>query len=560
MAAVTGSMGIIPKIGAWLGFGGRAYDAGRYDIPQMDSWTPAISHPDEEIGSSRELIVSRARDLARNNANVSGAVNRLVEMVVGANIMIVPQPNIDVLGKDDDWEDAWVTSIESWFDLWAEDDRMLCDASQQMQWGGMVALAYRHWVIDGEACAVVKMLKRGGIFQTCIQLIDPDRISNPDNISDGMVPNNGVGKIFGGVEVDENGAPIAYHIRNAHPAIADAMAERFTWTRIPRYGPTGRPMFIHAFRSDRAEQRRGVSRLAAMIKLSKVSEKLTGATLDTAILANFLAVGITSPYPTKDVVEMVAPGSADDSGWSLEKQIDYRAKNKVRYSGPQVNMFLPGEEPKVLSSNHPNDNYVDFNASLKREGASAIGLSYAQYNQDYSDINYSSGRLQGNEVWRAMLHERHLFTQAFCTPVYGAVMEEMAMLGRIKIPGGPSGFYKWRGALVQADWMGPGRGTGNPKQEADANDVDTNANRTNLILTCADQGLKWRKVLRGSRKVKRAVEALGLDPIVPIKAVVAPSPDPTDDGSDGGDESRQSDGKFAEKRGRPKKNTTKGDK
>jgi lambda family phage portal protein len=512
-AAITG-----PTQHAMLGNGSRAYDAGRWDLPQLESWNPGINSSDSEVILSRDKIVARSRDLARNNPNVSGGVNRLVEMVVGPNIMYVPRPNIDVMGKDDDWEDAWVSNTEAWFDLWAEDDRMLCDVNRQMQFGGQVALGYRHWVIDGEACAVIKMLDRGGAFKTAVQIVDPDRLSNPHNCADGMIPAGARGRVYGGVEVDGNGTPIAYHIRVRHPGdLQFTGTDAFRWERIARYGPTGRVQFVHAFRADRAGQHRGISRLAAMIKLSKISEKLTGATLDTAILANFLAVGVTSPYPTDDVADMMAPSRDGEDGWSLEKQIDYRSKNKIRLNGPQVNHYLPGEEPKVLSSNHPNDQYVDFSHDLKREGASAIGLSYAQYNQDYADINYSSGRLQGNEVWRAMLHERRLFTQAFCTPIAGAWMEEAVLLGKVKAPGGWAGFYKHRGALVQCDWMGPGRGTGNPLQEANANDIDTQAQRTNLILTCAEQGLKWRSVLRGARKVKNAVNAMGLDPIVPAK-------------------------------------------
>jgi lambda family phage portal protein len=539
------------------GFGSRAYDGARYDIAQMESWTPGIGHPDYEINANRDLIVARSRDLARNNPNVSGAINRLIEMVVGARIMYVPQPNIDVMGKSDDWEDQFVSNAEAWFALWAEDDRFLCDVNRQMNFGALVALAYRHWVVDGEACAVVKMLKRGGMFQTCIQLIDPDRLSNPQGISDGMVPPKGIGRVYGGVEVNDSGAPIAYHVRVKHPAdFAYVGTDNFRWERVVRYGPTGRPQFIHAFRADRAEQRRGIPRIASLIKLSKIGETLTGATLDTAILANFLAVGITSQYPTSDVRDALAPsGQETGDGWSLEKQIEYRTKNKARLKGPQVNHLLPGEEIKILSSNHPNDNYVDFDASLKREAASAIGMSEAQYTQNWAGMNFSAGRLQGNETWRAMLHERRLFTQAFCTQVAGAWMEESVLLGHVKAPGGVGGFYKWRGALVRSDWMGPGRGTGNPLQEASANDIDTNANRTNLILTCGEQGLDWRTVLRGSRKVKIAVEAMGLDPIVPIKAL-APAPvggDQTqDDGSSGNQPSRQNDGKFGSKRGKSK--------
>ncbi len=42
-----------------------------------------------------------------------------------------------------------------------------------------------------------------------MQIVDPDRLSNPQQNFD--MPN-----IRGGVEIDSDSAPIAYHIREAH--------------------------------------------------------------------------------------------------------------------------------------------------------------------------------------------------------------------------------------------------------------------------------------------------------------------------------------------------------
>ena len=73
---------------------------------------------------------------------------------------------------------------------------------------------------------------RGGRYETCVQLIDPDRLSNPHGLSDGMVLTNG-NRIFQGVEVDEQGAAVAYHIRCRHPN--DLLStDNFRWERVQR--------------------------------------------------------------------------------------------------------------------------------------------------------------------------------------------------------------------------------------------------------------------------------------------------------------------------------------
>jgi hypothetical protein len=50
--------------------------------------------------------------------------------------------------------------------------------------GGLLALAFRHRLMDGEALAAILWLPRGGRYATAIQVIDPDRLSNPYNAVD----------------------------------------------------------------------------------------------------------------------------------------------------------------------------------------------------------------------------------------------------------------------------------------------------------------------------------------------------------------------------------------
>jgi len=513
-------MGLVQALKEWAGFGptqsalngggGRAYDAGRYDIPQIEGWDPTIAHPDDEILNSRDKVVARPRDLARNHPIIAGAVDRRTEAVVGPNIQLEAQPDYEAMGKSADWADDWATKAETQWNVCTNDVGKYFDAARVSLFGGQVDTAYRHWMTDGEACATILNLPRGGTYSTAVRLVDPDRLSNPNGIADGMDYSNG-NRIYGGVEVDRNGAAVAYHVRVRHPG--DHMdIDGYRWERVKRESTTGRPLFIHAYRPSRADQRRGVSRFAAAIKLTRIGDRLDTATLDAAILNAFMAVSVESPYPTSEVRDALAPIDDAAVGWSLEKQIEYRAKNRVRFNGPVVRHYLPGEQTKVLTSEHPSANYPEFEAALLRKVASAIGMSYPQISQNWADINYSSARTLLNEIWRSLLHDRWLFTQAFCTPIYVAWLEEAVAIGKIKVPGGPLNFYKWRAELSMCSWMGPGRGVVDPKKESDASDLDIAAGRSNLAIENAEQGRDYRKVLQGEARVRKFREKLGLEP------------------------------------------------
>lgn len=78
----------------------------------------------------------------------------------------------------------------------------------------MLRLGFRHKLIDGDALAVLQYrpdrLRRGrSRYATTVQIVNPDRLSNPQQNID--MPN-----IRGGVEIDDDGAPVACHIREAH--------------------------------------------------------------------------------------------------------------------------------------------------------------------------------------------------------------------------------------------------------------------------------------------------------------------------------------------------------
>lgn len=490
-----------------LAGGGRAYDAARTDLPGLTNWYGAITTSNEEILVGRDDIVGRARALVRNDPAIAGAVDRLTESVVGAKMWPEAEPDYEAMGRSADWADTWATMAEAKWRSWANDPLRRCDVDRKSKIPEMFRTAYRHWLIDGEACAIVQMVKGRGKYQTALKLIDPDRLSNPDGMSDEQKLANG-NSIVGGVEISPGGDPVAYHIRKEHPASRNPDGARFTWLRIPRYAPSGRPVFIHAFRQDRADQRRGVSRLASAMTRIKQSDKYSKAELDAALFDALNIATFETPAPASDVRDALAPaGNEADSGY-LDRLVRWRAENKVHIDGLRVIQTYPGEKYETNKPSRPSGNFDPFIAVHDRKIAGGIGLSYPHYSQNWGDINYSSGRLMRNEMWRGIFEDRELFSQEFGTPIWLAFHEEAAALGEIKIPGGPANFYRWSSELFQVSWMGPGPGYGDPKKEAEANEIEMRYNGKTLAMIGADNGVNSKQVLFRRSREKKFIESL----------------------------------------------------
>jgi lambda family phage portal protein len=516
--------GTIPAGQALVGYSGRAYDAARSDTRELQSWQPSLSSGDSEALGGAEMIRKRARDMDRNNGWLNGGLDTRTDAVIGAKIRLEARPDFEAMGRTPEWAEAWAVKAEAEFRIWANDARFLCDVERDFQFGGLVRLAYLQFAREGETAAIIYDLPRGGTYKTSVLVLDVDRISNRDNASD-------TDRRRGGVHLDQNGAAIAYDVRSRHPNDVSTSAQSFVWTTIPREGRTGRPRFIHVKNKRRPQQTRGVSQLAASLKRFKMLERYDNAELEAALWNAINAFVIQSPFTGEEVTQAFAPIDDGEGGATTyaDQLIDFREKKKVTIGdGVQALHLFPGEKGEMLSAERPATNFAAFESAVLRSLAGQFKLSYQQLSQDWASINYSSARTLLNETWRGLMADRHLFTQAFCTPIYAAWLEEAVSLGRVKIPGGAANFYRWRAALTMAEWIGPGRGSIDPQKEANAGDMNLAANRQSLQMQCAEQGVDHRDVaLQRAREIAMH-KRLGLPEPKPVQAGASDDPDEAD--------------------------------
>lgn len=482
-------------------YSGPPYDAADIVSQHMAGWSPYLGSPDAELNIYRDRIVSRARDAVRNDGWASGAVTRILDNAIGANLRPIAKPDHVFLAHftgnkafDHVWAKEFARALEAHWRTWAVTDLgRYCDASRNMSFGQMARLGFRHKLIDGDALAVMQWIPervgRGAArYCTAIQIVDPDRLSNPQMQFDQKI-------MRGGVEIDKYGAAVAYHIRKAHQGDWFSAMESLTWERVERETAWGRPKVVLDYDGDRATQHRGGAGIfTAVLQRLKMLIKYDGSELDAAIINAIFAAYIESPFDHEMTAEAFDDG--EKLGFYQQGRKDFHEGEKsLTLGGARIPILFPGEKMATIDATRPTENFAPFEAAMLRNVAAATGLSAQQVSNDWSDVNYSSARGALLEAWKTLHRRRHDFAEGFCAPIRACWLEESFEIDDLPLPTNAPDFASCRGAYSRARWMGPGKGWIDPVHEAGAAIMRMDGALSTLEDECAEQGLEFEEVL-----------------------------------------------------------------
>lgn len=488
------------KAQALGGLSRTPYDAADNNSAHMDDWQPFLWSPDGELNVFRDRIVSRTRDIVRNDGWASAAITRTLDNVIGADFRPISKPDYFALaqhtgiaGFDHKWAEEFGAAVESHYRLWANDPQKYCDAERTLTISQILRLAFRHKIVDGDALAILPWLpSRVGVgkgsYATTVQLVDPDRLSNPQYKFD-------VHSMRGGVEIDEFGAPIAYHIRKAHQGDWFNAKESLTWERIERETSWGRAVVVHDFDHDRASQHRGgAGILTSVLQRLKMLIKMDTATLDEAILNSIFGAYIESPFD-QDLVEDALSDESKISGYQ-QFRVDYHNDAKLKLGNVRLPILAPGEKITSVGADKPSANFAQFESAVLRNIAAGTGMSAQQISQNWSEVNYSSYRAAMLEAWKTFNRRRTDFVSGFAQPIFVAWLEEAFDKGELPLPDGAPPFEAFRGLYSRAKWMGPGRGYVDPVKEIQGAILGMDSGLTTLESQAAElSGSDWREAV-----------------------------------------------------------------
>lgn len=510
---------LTPPRASMLASDGRTpYDAADIYSGAMADWRPYLWSPDGELNMYRDRIVSRVRDLVRNDGWASGAVTRTLDNAIGANFRPIAKPDYRALAAytgnkafDAKWADEFGRAAEANYRTWAHDPGRYCHVSRNLTIAQVMRLGFRHKLIDGDALAILQWLpERVGLgrarYCTAVQVIDPDRLSNPQLRFDQMT-------LRGGVEVDDNDAAIAYHIRRAHQGDWFSAAKSVTWDRIPRETDWGRPIIVHDFDHDRAGQHRGgAGILAPVVQRLKMLSKYDGAELDAAIINAIFGAYIESPFDPQ-FVEQALGGDGNELNAYQKSRAEFHQDRRIKLGDARMPILYPGERINAVSAARPASNFGDFESAVLRNASAATGLSAQQISNNWSDVNYSSARGALLEAWKTLNRRRIDFGHGFGQPIWCAHMEEQFEVDSLPLPKGAPDFMECRAAYSAAKWMGPGRGWIDIVKERQGAILGMDSGLSTLEQECADNsGEDWEENLDQRARELEAYRERGLQP------------------------------------------------
>ena len=465
--------------------------------------------PARDIDDNNYTLRQRARMLYMGAPIATSAIRTNRTNVVGTGV--VPRPRIDreALGMADAQADAWCDAARREFALWAG-DRRACDSLGLNTFYELQQLVMQSWLTSGDVFALVKRAKASRMrpYTLRLHLVEADRVSTPVGMSGsvpfayttGVNPANG-NRVYDGVEVDRNGAVVAYHIANAHPwELPDDMAQ-LEWVRVMAYGTkTGQPQVLHVMESERPDQYRGVSVLAQAIEPLLQMRRYTNAELDAAVIQACFAAFIKAEDPTDMPFNEVGA-----SAGSLEGEEGISDDPDEYELGPgSINFLKPGEDAVFADPSRPANGFDAFMTSMATQVGAALEIPADLLLKKFN-ASYSASRAALMEAWKSFRMRRAWLVDDFCRPVWELFVSEAVATGRLSAPG----FFAdplIRAAYLGCEWIGPSQGQLDPTKEITAELSAIEAGITTREAAAVRiNGSDWDENVR---RLKRENEAL----------------------------------------------------
>lgn len=497
-------------------FGG-GYNGARVDRKQTASWRPSNTGPDTATVPDLPALRARAADLERNDPIALGAVQTNVASILGPGLTPHPRLDREFLELTDEEADAWERRAERIWTAVANSTQL--DLTNRFTFAGLTYLALRGWLGRGDAFAIRRFVERkGDILGLKIQLVEGDRVTNPFGRANSPT-------LVDGVEMDQHGAPIRYHVAEEHPGewIRNGFAAAFKTIPVPAIGgETGERQVLHVFRPERIGQTRGVPYLAPVIEPLKSLGRYSDAELQAAVIAAFFTVFV------KTVAGDDTIGTPLDTTTAASQGISPQAvgTNDIALGHGSVVGLAEGESIEIADPKRPNANFDPFVRSFYSQIGVALELPHELLIKHFTS-SYSASRGALIEAWRAFTARRSWLLASFCRPVYEWVIAEAVARGYLDAPG----FFEdslVRQAWCEAAWTGPTMGQLNPADEIAAAEKMVGlgiANRQELAAEI--RGTDWDRVHLQLAKERRIRQRDGLDKEDVAERIVTEPVEPT---------------------------------
>lgn len=431
------------------------------------NWRPRNRSADAEIRRGQKLITARARDLARNNSHVAGAIRRIANNVVRKGIR--PQAQFHLSdGKPDAVRNRYVESL---FRRWGR----YADHAGHDSIAAIQRLVLRHVWADGE-CLVLRAWDNSlpGIPPLRLEVLECDLL---DTRIDGQMTNGNLARR--GIEYDSaTNRPLFYHLLDSHPGDHRALGGGKT-IRVPAAN------VIHVYDRQRSSQTRGISWLAAVLMDAYDLGEYKATEMIGARLAAAFGIFVKNAYPELAGGFGIPGGQVGAGGQPAAdtgKMPDYIEPGRIQ-------ALPPGTEIQVASHNRPGTQYEPFIRDNHRGMSVGTGMSYESYSNDYSAASYSSARSASLEERLGYQEQQWFLNEKLNNRVWAWFLDAAYLAGLL--PNARDYAHDplpWHEAVI---WQNPGWTWVDPLKDSKAVESGIDNATTTRTKTAAQQGEDW---------------------------------------------------------------------
>lgn len=311
---------------------------------------------DYELSLGLADVRQKTRYLARNSGTMKRYLQLLQDNVVGEKGFSVQLPNKRTEQAWRDWCDApTVDGVQTMVDFLNQ--------------------AITTWGRDGEILTEI-VINNDYPDMIGLNALEPDMLDETLNQRNPVTGN----QIKMGVEIDQYGRPIAYHLLTVHPGdiLPGVEHQRYRHRRVLA------SRIIHTFKRLRPGQTRGEPPASSVVNPIKMMDGYREAeTMNRRIAAAMMGF-FSRQMPKADGVAALATGSEQTEDEQELFTMDVEPGTlKQLPDGMTFDKFDPGGS---------QTDYAQFESQIKKEIAMGLGISTFALGMETAGVSYSTGR------------------------------------------------------------------------------------------------------------------------------------------------------------------------
>lgn len=445
----------------------RSYEAASFGRRTKMFDNSHSTGPNLEISGALSTLRNRSRGMVRNNAWSHRALEAIVGNVIGEGIRPAPTGTKNQIKKA---KQLWKT--------WAESTA--CDWNGKSTFYGLQALIMKEIAEAGD-CVVMRrrvIPTPENPIPIKLQVLEGDQL---DHFKDfGSYNNNSYCRL--GVQFTQAGILEGYWIHPTHPTDSTGFYNQLSSEFVPKED------CLHIFEVLRSGQLRGIpTGVSAFIKLGDFSDYEDAQLLRQKIASCFVAfVSGEEDSQNTDPLERLEPGIIEH----------LKAGETVTFGNP------PAAE-----------GYSEYSKKILQGIAAAYGITYEMLTMDYSNVNFSSGRMAKIDISRSFRNlQYNMIVPQLCVPVWDWFMSAAMM----------AGLTSSKILCSASDWTAPRVQQLDPTKETAARVLQIQAGLTTLSEILREDGRDPDDVFEEYAADKAKLEALGIN----ISSIILPQEQP----------------------------------